>query len=677
MTAKNLKILILDDDPDDAFLVADHFSDLPAHEYTVVTDSTWEEARSHLRAGNYDVLLCDYRLGAISGLEVIEMIRADGIDLPIILLTGVGTRELDERALDAGASDFLAKDELSPTLIDRTIRYAVAAIERQRLLQAVLDATGAAVMLIDDNGSVVLSNAVARDLSSETNTQSSIEGPEKAGTEAQLERLAVHALDSVDCEIRMADRILDRSTQPFGDGQQLLVLQDVTDRARVLEERQRSEERLYRAARRDPLTGLGNRTAFNETIADWLQRSRSRQERFALLSFDMDRFKEINDVYGHVAGDELLNRAAKRLRGVCGDDLFVARLGGDEFMVLTPLGKNGTDQAEALADALRVSLSAPYNIMDKAVTCCASIGIAAFPENGSDEDTLVANADLAMYRAKATPIMSYCVFDEKMDAAVRSDRALSEELRGAIETNGLDIHIQPQTTLDDRRIVGFEALARWTRRPGGAVSPDRFIKVAERSGLILPLGEHLLRRSLNEASLWKTDAKIAVNISPVQINHSDLASLLREAIVTHGISPTRLEIEITETALLEHTDKALHTLRQIRAMGISIALDDFGTGFSSLAMLQSFPFDKVKIDRSFVMDLNRQRNQAIVRSIAQLGENLDIKVLCEGVEEESAARTVHELGCAEMQGYLLAKPMPATLADEWSVTYDRDVRQAA
>ncbi|MEM9733306.1 MAG: EAL domain-containing protein [Pseudomonadota bacterium] len=667
MQTQNLNVLILDDDPDDAFLVQDQFMDMADGGYTVEIAHNWDIARHDLKAGDFDVLLCDYRLGAISGLEVIEMIRAEGIDLPVILLTGVGTPELDNRALEAGAADFLAKDELSPTLIDRTIRYAMAAIERQRLLQAVLDAAGAAVMLLDEHGDVVLANAVARQLSAETG----------GDVETQLQELARRSLDHKDDEVRLACRVMDRSTTPFGNDQKLLVLQDVTDRARILEERERSERRLYQAARHDALTGLGNRVAFTEAVEEWTLRAKTRQERFAMLSLDLDRFKEINDVYGHAAGDELLYAAARRLRGACGNDVFIARLGGDEFVVMAHVRGDGTADALALADSLRVALSSPYTLSDKTVACETSVGIALFPDHGSDEDTLIANADLAMYRAKAMPLVSYCMFDEKMDEAIRSDRALSSELREAIDTNGLDIHVQPQTSLHDRCLTGFEALARWTRREGGTVSPDRFIKVAERSGLILSLGEHLMRRSLNEASLWKCGAKIAVNVSPVQVNHCDLPGLLREAMLNQNISPCQLEIEITETALLEHTDRALHALRQIRAMGISIALDDFGTGYSSLAMLQSFPFDKVKIDKSFIMDLDRHGNQAIVRSIAQLGENLGIKVLCEGVETEENARIVHELGCSEMQGYLLSKPMPATLADTWAMEYQQQLQAVA
>ncbi|MEL6782946.1 MAG: EAL domain-containing protein [Pseudomonadota bacterium] len=667
MGTRSLNVLILDDDPDDAFLVADHFIDIAHDRYVVDTANAWEQVRAGLKAGQYDVLLCDYRLGAVSGLEVIEMIRTEGIDLPVILLTGVGTPELDNKALEAGAADFLAKDELSPTLIDRTIRYAMAAIERQRLLQAVLDAAGAAVMLLDEAGEVVLANAVARKLSAEAG----------GDVDSQLQELARRSLSQKDDELRLACRVMDRSMTPFGMDQKLLVLQDVTDRARILEERERSERRLYQAARHDALTGLGNRVAFTEAVEEWTLRAKTRQERFALLSLDLDRFKEVNDVYGHAAGDELLYAAARRLRGASGSEVFIARLGGDEFVVLAPVRGDGKDDALALADTLRVALSAPYTLSDKTVGCETSVGIALFPQHGSDEDTLIANADLAMYRAKAMPMVSYCMFDEQMDAAVRSDRALSGELREAIDTNGLDIHVQPQTTLGDRRLMGFEALARWTRRDGGAVSPDRFIAVAERSGLILPLGEHLMRRSLNEASLWQCGAKISVNVSPVQVNHCDLPGLLREAMLSHNISPSRLEIEITETALLEHTDRALHALRQIRAMGIAIALDDFGTGYSSLAMLQSFPFDKVKIDKSFIMDLDRHGNQAIVRSIAQLGENLGIKVLCEGVETEANARLVHELGCQEMQGYLLSKPMPATLADAWAKDYEHQLQAVA
>ena len=665
------RVLVLDDDPDDALLIEDHFDDMTASSYVVETETRVPQAIERLRDEAFDVLLCDYRLGAVSGLEMIEQLRAEGIDTPVILLTGVGTSELDQRALDAGAADFLAKDNLTPVLLDRTIRYALAAYERQRLLQAVLDAAGAAVMLVKHDGEVTLANAVATRWS---NTLTGVE-PDPA---VRLKRFAQQAAEAGAGEMRLDAGVLDCTVQSFDDEHRLLVLYDVTDRARMLEERERSERDLARSARRDDLTGLGNRVDFNERIEALLARMNADGGCFALLSFDLDRFKEVNDVYGHAVGDDLLRAVAGRLRSACGDRVFLARLGGDEFVAIVPLRHDdGVRQAVMLAQDLLAVLGEPHDLGGKAVYCEASIGLAAYPQHGRDAETLLANADLAMYRAKATPTRALCVFEAEMDAAVRSDRALADELRRAIETDELDIFVQPQATLGTaagaRRLTGYEALARWTRRPDGPVPPDRFIMVAERSGLILPLGEHLLKRSVAAAAAWRERAKIAINVSPVQINHSDLPALLRTALVDNGLSPTDVEIEITETALLEHTTRALHALRQIRAMGVSIALDDFGTGYSSLAMLQSFPFDKIKIDRSFVLDIDRSGNDAIVRSIAQLGENLGITVLCEGVETEAHAKLLADLGCAEMQGYLLSKPFSADAVDAWQREFARSL----
>ena len=667
---QKLRVLILDDDPDDAFLVEDHILDIASEDYEVATAHRWEEAARLLNEGSYDALLCDYRLGATSGIEVVEEIRRCDYGVPVILLTGVGTRELDARALDAGAADFLAKDELTPALIDRTVRYAIAAQERQRLLRAVLDASGAAVMLLDDQNRLVLSNAVAEDIARATDPDGAVEG---------LVRLA---LDHKSNELRLAGRVLDRSTRGFGADQRLLVLQDVTDRARILEERERSARQLAHTARHDALTGLANRLGFQEAFEEWSVGTQSRDGRFALLSFDLDRFKDINDVYGHATGDRLLNSVARRLRGVCGSRTFLARLGGDEFVALVELRGSGLDMATRLADELLQALGKGHDIDGQDIICESSIGIAIFPDHGTDIDTLTANADLAMYRAKRTPTQACSIFDHELDASVRSDRALAGELRTAIERREIDIFVQPQSLLaQDRDLVGFEALARWIRHESGPVPPDRFIRVAERCGLILPLGELLLRGSVEAAGRWRNGSKIAINVSPVQLNHSDLPAILRQAMVDHDVSPGEIEIEITETALLEHTDRALHALRQVRAMGVSIALDDFGTGYSSLAMLQSFPFDKIKIDRSFVTQLDRHRNAALVRSIAQLGENLGIRVLCEGVERQSMIGDLIALGCHEMQGFLLAKPFPADHADMWARTYragsrDRDTAAA-
>ena len=654
----DVRVLVLDDDPDDAFLIVDHFDDIQGGGFDVDETQDIDEALDRMEAGEFDILLCDYRMGAVSGVEMIGRMRSRGIGIPVILMTGVSNDEVDRAAMAAGAADFMPKDELTPHAIDRTVRYAIAADERQRLLRTVLDTTSAAVMLVDGDGDVELSNAMAQELAEKIDTPSSTEDGESDEAREALDAVVEIALSVDEREVRIADRILDRTVSPLDGDRQLVVLHDVTDRALALAERERAERRLAHAAKHDALTGLPNRDAFNEEIAGRLSDARSEDDEVVLLSFDLNRFKDVNDVHGHMTGDALLRGVAARLTEDLGD-WFVARLGGDEFVAMTTRPMGAREAGVAFAQQVLQRLGVPFELNGRTIFTGSSIGVAVFPEHGGDADTLVANADLAMYRAKKTPTQAICVFDETMDAAVRSNRKLVDDLRRAIENDRLEIYLQPQNCAKTKMLTGFEALARWQRSNGSFVRPDIFVKVAEESGLILELGEHLLRKSVAIAAQRPQGAKVAINVSPVQINHCDLPALIHSALVESGASPSMIEVEVTESALIDNSNRALHALRQVRSMGVSIALDDFGTGYSSLAMLQSFPFDKIKIDKSFVDELERHESAAIVRSVVFLGENLGMKVLTEGVETEEQRVALAEMGCDEIQGYLIGRPEPA------------------
>ena len=657
----DVRVLVLDDDPDDAFLIVDHFDDIQGGGFDVDETQDIEDALDRMEAGEFDILMCDYRMGAVSGVEMIGRMRARGIGIPVVLMTGVSNDEVDRAAMAAGAADFMPKDELTPHAIDRTVRYAIAAAERQRLLRTVLDTTSAAVMLVDGDGDVELSNSMALELAEKVAPDGDGDGDgDTEGDEVRegLEAVVEIALGVEEREVRIGDRILDRTVSPLDGDRQLVVLHDVTDRALALAERERAERRLAHAAKHDALTGLPNRDAFNEQIARRLSDARSNGEEVVLLSFDLNRFKDVNDVHGHLTGDALLRGVAARLTEEMGD-WFVSRLGGDEFIAMTTRPTGAKEAGIAFAQQVLQRLGIPFELNGRTIFTGSSIGIAVFPLHGEDADTLVANADLAMYRAKKTPTQAICVFDETMDAAVRSNRKLVDDLRRAIERDRLEIYLQPQNCAKTRMLTGFEALARWQRSNGSFVRPDIFVKVAEESGLILELGEHLLRKSVAIAARRPQGAKVAINVSPVQINHCDLPALIRSALVESGASPNMIEVEVTESALIDNSNRALHALRQVRSMGVSIALDDFGTGYSSLAMLQSFPFDKIKIDKSFVDDLERHESAAIVRSVVFLGENLGMKVLTEGVETEDQRRILADMGCDEIQGYLIGRPEPA------------------
>ncbi|PWW03943.1 diguanylate cyclase/phosphodiesterase [Hoeflea marina] len=418
-----------------------------------------------------------------------------------------------------------------------------------------------------------------------------------------------------------------------------------------------SVERLRYMAMNDNLTGLPNRASFNDRLASSLTEADAAGSRVALVGIDLNRFKEINDVRGHAAGDKVLEALAARMQGLLQDGEFVARLGGDEFAAIQPM----RDQAGLLdfLDRIESALSTPIQIDDFEIIPGASLGVAVYPENADDLQSLIGNADLAMYRAKADITSAVCFYDQVMDETVRARRHLASDLREALENRELDIHYQVQTSISTGQITGYEALLRWRHPRLGNISPAEFIPLAEESGLILKLGAWVLTEACLRAASWEPPYKVAINLSPVQFAHSDLPKLVVEALLASGLSPSQLELELTETTIFADRDRSLHMLRQIRALGVSIALDDFGTGYSSLDTLRSFPFDKIKLDRSFMSEVESSpQAKAIIRAVLALGKSLSIPVLAEGIETAGQLELLRLEGCDEAQGFLLGRPAP-------------------
>ncbi|HEX2539347.1 MAG TPA: EAL domain-containing protein, partial [Pseudolabrys sp.] len=431
----------------------------------------------------------------------------------------------------------------------------------------------------------------------------------------------------------------------------LTVIEDVT-------ERKQSERRIAHLAHHDALTGLANRVLFREQLEQSLKRVRSHGGRLALLYLDLDRFKGINDTLGHPVGDELLKDVAKRLRDCIGESDFVARLGGDEFAIVRD-AFDTPDDVTALVTRILETMKAPYEIGGHHLVTEATIGVALAPDDAADPDELLKNADLAMYRAKSDGRGTYRFFESSMDARMKSRRALEFDLREAIMCGGFELHYQPLVSFADGRVTGCEALLRWQHRSRGLISPSEFIPIAEETGLITPLGEWVLRTACLEAARWPEEVKIAVNVSPVQFNNAGLVQSVIGALGASGLAPHRLELEITEAVLIRDDAAALGILHQLRALGVRIALDDFGTGYSSLSYLQRFPFDKIKIDRSFVSaigDSDYSRN--IVQAIVDIATTRQITTTAEGVETEEQSLALRGLGCTEMQGYLFSPPVP-------------------
>jgi diguanylate cyclase (GGDEF)-like protein/PAS domain S-box-containing protein len=424
-------------------------------------------------------------------------------------------------------------------------------------------------------------------------------------------------------------------------------------------ERKRAEARVAYMAHHDALTSLPNRVLLRLRMEEMLARMQRNGLSVAALCVDLDNFKTVNDTLGHPFGDLLLQAVAERLRSLLRDQDTVARLGGDEFAVLQA-DVTQPEQVSALALRLLKVISEPYNLEGHQVRVGASIGIALAPNDGADADRLLKNADMALYRAKADGKGTFRFFEPDMDARVQARHLLEVELRAALQDGALEIHYQPLIDLATADVTGFEALIRWPHPTRGMIPPAEFIPVAEETGLIAPLGAFVLRQACLDAAAWPRSVKVAINLSPLQFRHGNLLHQVQEALRRSGLAASRLELEITETLLLEKSDHVLATLHALRALGVRISMDDFGTGYSSLSYLRSFPFDKIKIDRSFVHDLSANADsQAIVRAIVSLGSSLGITITAEGVENESDLRKLKAEGCNEGQGFLFSEARPA------------------
>jgi diguanylate cyclase (GGDEF)-like protein len=443
---------------------------------------------------------------------------------------------------------------------------------------------------------------------------------------------------------------------------------------RDLRERRSAEEKIRYLAEHDGLTGLANRNVMQSRLAHALEQASVSGDGVAVICIDLDHFKEANDLHGHLAGDAILTEVARRLRASVAAPSFAARLGGDEFVVVQiGGGEQPAAAAELCADLLDV-LGAPVEFNDQSLQVGASLGVSLYREDGETGEALLANADMALYRAKEDGRGGYCFFKREMDETIRERRTLARELRQAITQDELVLHYQPLARAQDGEICGFEALVRWRHPQRGMVPPMEFIPVAEESGLILPLGEWVLRQACADAVAWEKPLRIAVNLSPVQLNQPNLPALVHEILLETGLAPRRLELEVTETALFKDYQRALDNLRRLKALGVRIAMDDFGTGFSSLSTLQSFPFDKIKIDKSFVENIHRHdRATAIVRAVLSLGRSLEIPVTAEGVETAEQLEFLRGEACAEVQGYAIGRPAPVDALEGWT---DEAVRKA-
>jgi diguanylate cyclase (GGDEF)-like protein/PAS domain S-box-containing protein len=442
-------------------------------------------------------------------------------------------------------------------------------------------------------------------------------------------------------------------------------------------ERRKAEARIAHMAHHDGLTDLPNRDFYQDRLRQALERSQASNKRVAVLCLDLDLFKNVNDAFGHPMGDRLLKAVAERLKAEVRGENLVARLGGDEFAIVLASGIS-PNEASDFADRLIRALSARYEVDGIELVVGASIGIALSPGDGDTSEELMRNADMALYRAKSDGGGVHRFFEREMDRQAQKRRDMERDLRSAFANGEFELHYQPLVDIAADQINGFESLLRWRHPEKGMISPADFIPVAEDIGLIVALGEWVLREACTEAAKWPAEIKIAVNLSPVQFRSRNLVQAVVSALAHSGLSPLRLELEITESVFLAETEANLAILHQLRQLGVSISMDDFGTGYSSLSYLRSFPFDKIKIDRSFIKDLaERSDCVAIVRAISSLGRSLNITTTAEGVETMDQLDWLRAEGCNQVQGFLFSAARPAAEVEQLLLKFGRRASQAA
>ena len=481
-------------------------------------------------------------------------------------------------------------------------------------------------------------------------------GPKMGSTEYLDWRGSLKKSDApTDTVVELANgRVIAIHRQPMPDSGSVASHEDITDR-------KRAEDKILHMARHDGLTALPNRALFQERVEQALALS-GRGQRCAVLCLDLDHFKTVNDTFGHPVGDALLRAVAERMQACVREGDTVSRLAGDEFAVLL-VGLDQPESAGELAQRITRTVSEPFKLEGQNVVTGASVGIAVAPRDGNTPDKLMKSANTALYRAKQDERGSQRFFEPEMDARLQARIALERDLRRAVVNQEFELVYQPVYNLAENTICCFEALLRWHHPERGPVSPMEFIPLAEETGLIVPIGAWVLRQACAEAAHWPGSVKVAVNLSAIQFKNKALVQTVTQALETAGLPATRLELEITESLLLKSTTDTLGTLHELRDMGASIAMDDFGTGYSSLSYLRSFPFDKIKIDRSFVGDISEKPDSiAIIRAIVSLAKSLGMLTTAEGVETPDQLSCVRLEGCNQVQGYVFSRPVSAAAA---------------
>lgn len=651
--------LLIEDNPGDARLLREMLRDQGEHQIGVTHVGCMFDAEASLLEHVVDVILVDLGLPDAQGLDALRRARAAAPHAPVVVLTGSSNPLLALQALQAGAQDYLVKCELEGRGLVRSLRYAVgrkhledALFEEKERAEVTLNSIGDAVICTDSAGDVTFLNVIAERMTGWTRTEAL--GCPIGAVFTVIEGMCLSTRDGAQTPIeRSVAPIHDRNGHTTGS---VIVFRDVSvARAMQLE--------MKHSAQHDALTGLPNRFCLNDRVAQAVALARRHDTQVGLLYLDLDGFKHINDSLGHAFGDKLLASVAKRLTDCGRTTDTVSRQGGDEFVVLLSELAHAEDAAIAASRMLK-AVAEPHIIEGHELHVTTSIGISIFPYDGATAEALIQSADTAMYQAKETGRDSFQFFRPAMNARAVERQFLEESLRRAVERNELTLHYQPKVNFRTRSITGSEALLRWTHPTRGAISPAQFIPVAEDSGLIVPLGNWVLRRACEQAGAWieagLTPGTIAVNVSAMEFrDHNFLAGLFRILDDTK-LPPSLLELELTESVLMKHPESAATTLQALRKRGVRIAIDDFGTGYSSLTYLRRFPIDALKIDQSFVAQITTTPEDAnIVKAVISMARSLRLRVVAEGVETGEQMSFLQAQDCDEAQGYYFSRPLAA------------------
>lgn len=706
-----LRVLLVEDDDDDYGLIRDLVGELRDLEVELIRASTYDAALKTLLDADIHACLVDFRIGDASGVDFVRKLKAIGCSLPMILLTGATNACIDHDALAAGAANFLDKSGLDAERLERVLRYTARQPHHTRSVPVFSADDGVTqaearqpdtmrVLLIEDDEDdyfltrELLSDVFGRHLSLEWASawQPALELALESRHDVvivdyrlgarnglELVREAVHLGCCMPFIVLTGEgnREIDLEAMRAGATDYLVkgeITAPLLDRSiRYAIERRRSERHLAQLAQIDQLTGLANRYHFREFLDRSIALAERQQTNVALMLIDLNRFKAVNDTYGHAAGDVLLKEVAGRLRSCVRPCDLVARLGGDEFTIIM-VDLDNTSTLQKTAERILSEVRKPVNIGSCDVDVGASIGIAHYPNDADCADSIIVSADTAMYAGKGQQGGSFHFFTPEMHERATYRVELERNLRRAIRQEQFELFFQPQVDLRSGRLLGFEALLRWHHPELGLVAPSEFIEFAEESSLILPIGAWALETTCAQLAAWRRthmpEVHVAVNFSARQFQDDGLLDLVRTTLARHDLPPRLLEIEITESDILQKPAEANRLLTCLSDLGIRVALDDFGTGYSSLNHLRAFPGAIIKIDRSFIRDIETSSsNRAIVQSLIAMAHDLELKVVAEGVETKSQLQYLRDRDCDIVQGFLISRPVPAS-AISWELFSD-------